>query len=257
MNTIIRYADICEVGELFKLIQSSFDKYIEFTPYISPQSINILEKEILNFKNMNNYEKIWKVVSLKNKIIGFYCLKILPDYIFLNYIGIDIEYRSLGFGNAMLADIEKEAKSVGKNIIELDVFRSNETAYRWYKNKGFNESSIKSMNLIKIFDQDVSIYNCVKLDDLTLANAISEENRIGYSFLSGTIGNKSITYALIGNKYVKIVKPEVVSDLGIIRDSISFFNNSREYILFGSDPNLKIPFSIKRKEILIRMKKNN
>ncbi len=123
----------------------------------SKNEILITEK-MLN-ELLDNENNIYSVILAKNEIntiIGFAIIKNVVDFIDLEYILVDKNYRNMKIGKEILKNIYSYAKEKKVPKIILEVRESNTTAINFYENNDFKRISIRKNYYDKI--EDALIY---------------------------------------------------------------------------------------------------
>lgn len=103
--------------------------------------------QILDSKNHYFY-----VVEFDENIQGFIHIRYINDFLFLNNIAINKDFKRLSLGKGLIKFALNDVVTVyGKETkFKLDVFESNKIALNWYQNLGFQlESSKKWYSLQK------------------------------------------------------------------------------------------------------------
>ena len=90
-----------------------------------------------NFEDGLLNGNIAKVLTLKNRIIGYAVLLQTVDEVQLLNIGIALRYQRQGFGKRLLGEIKDLARENGMRRILLEVRRSNKVARDLYHAAGF------------------------------------------------------------------------------------------------------------------------
>lgn len=84
-------------------------------------------------------------VKFKTKIIGLWAIEEHHESLLVASLGVAKDYRRLGIGTCILGHIETIAKHIGKRRLEVDVFRKNIPAQRFYTKYGFTFTRSKRM----------------------------------------------------------------------------------------------------------------
>jgi ribosomal protein S18 acetylase RimI-like enzyme len=78
----------------------------------------------------------YSMVQLQRKIIGFFCIRVAEDHLYLHTIQIIFSYRNKGYGTLLLQQIEEIARTKNLLRIRLSVFKEN-PAQRLYCRLGY------------------------------------------------------------------------------------------------------------------------
>ena len=71
----------------------------------------------------------------------------------MNYVGVDPEYRHRGYGRRMVAAVEEKLLALGCPKINLQVRNTNPEAMEFYKKIGFNVDPVTSMGKRLVNDE--------------------------------------------------------------------------------------------------------
>lgn len=85
-------------------------------------------------------------VTAVNRDIGvaaFYSNESIRHRAYLTHLAVNPEYQNRGVGKALLDETREFSKSKGMTSMLLEVYRSNETARRFYASCGFTETEIE------------------------------------------------------------------------------------------------------------------
>lgn len=106
---------------------------IERRCFTTPWSMDAFRHEI------TQKETILKVAVLKDKIIGYVCLRTILDVTHILNLAVLPEFRGQGIGSMLLRDALQELKQSGikTNLVTLEVRESNIAAIRLYEKFGF------------------------------------------------------------------------------------------------------------------------
>jgi ribosomal protein S18 acetylase RimI-like enzyme len=74
-------------------------------------------------------------------LAAFYCNDLLRHRAYLTHLAVGPAYRGHGLGKALINYATKYSRSMGMRLMELEVYRDNETAKRLYRSCGFGESA--------------------------------------------------------------------------------------------------------------------
>lgn len=154
-----------------------------------------------NFENYLNSlfdseNHFFYVLYINDRIEGFVHIRYIDDFLFLNNIAVNNEFKGRGLGSKLmkyaLKDISK--RYVNETVFKLDVFRSNNIAVKWYKKLGFEEESEKKW--FKFLSKSPSTISVLeKSKDLNgFFGLFDKEDKIGTIVLNNLILHKSDRY---------------------------------------------------------------
>jgi [ribosomal protein S18]-alanine N-acetyltransferase len=81
------------------------------------------------------------IAELDFDIVGFAIFRLVQDEAELESIVVAADWRGMGLGRLLLAELAHEAKALGASRLELEVRESNAAAIRLYWGAGFQEVS--------------------------------------------------------------------------------------------------------------------
>ena len=122
--------------------KTKIEHYMKSLSKISGCKIDIYDE----YNNMilytkNNMATIFGAFE-NNNLVGFiWCYK-NKDRVHVNYFYIEENYRKKHLGKRLLEAVEKYAKSIGIQTIELNVYHVNKNAFEFYKKQNFIEERI-------------------------------------------------------------------------------------------------------------------
>lgn len=172
----------------------AFARYINFTPFIAPESIRLMELFL------NQKERPIRVALADQKPVGYWMGAQTESHLHLSYIAVDPQHVNQGVGNLLLGDFEVSARA--RNIdASLDVFRSNGAVYSWYNENGYVEKSSSISCIVDLKECPGSGQFSFIENELTSALAL--ESRQGCSVLSGSINSGTVKLGLTGGHYLR------------------------------------------------------
>ena len=86
----------------------------------------------------------WRIIEERGDAAGDLWALVEPEKqrAFIYFIGIDEPYRGHGYSRAAMLALEAEAKLLGANHIDLNVFGDNTVAIRLYESLGYKPTAI-------------------------------------------------------------------------------------------------------------------
>lgn len=115
---------------LNKIKKYKLDTILEYASEIEDEEknkiINYVETEVVNML------PFYKVINLKNTLIGAFCVRKYEDGVLLDEIYLEEQYRSKGIGTNIIKQVLNENK-----IVYLWVYKDNVKAIKLYENLGF------------------------------------------------------------------------------------------------------------------------
>lgn len=91
---------------------------------------------------------ITDVVEMDGEVVGYYCLEVLDQYIFITSIQVDRPFQGQGMGGLMMDRIESLAHDNGMEGVELCVQETNLRARSFYEERGYNPIWCKGSNVM-------------------------------------------------------------------------------------------------------------
>jgi len=96
------------------------------------------------FKDYKGNEELIGIVKSEGETIGMYMLAVIDNVGWIDNIAILKDYRSKGLGKSLVNKCIERLKSREVETIKLLVMSSNNVAYSFYKNYGFEEETVYS-----------------------------------------------------------------------------------------------------------------
>jgi ribosomal protein S18 acetylase RimI-like enzyme len=203
-QTHIRAAQAHDTRPIYDLLIEAFGgRYLSYTIFQSSQSAAYLQ--CLIEQGLEQSGHLFYVADLAQIVKGFYDAVLHRGDFVLNYIAVSRPERSAGIGNVLLSHFEARGAMLGCQQYVLDVFESNQLAYRWYLNHGYRADSanFQARLLTARGVTRASWPLVVAAGNLQLA--VREERAKGFSKVDGTCGNGQITIGLIGGHVCKLL----------------------------------------------------
>ena len=165
---IIRYPKKSDVNGIWKFYNKVI-KETEFLSRITPVSLKDEKKWVANaIKSMKKGNSAYIIIESDGKIVGSSTVERKSEEVHKHVGGFGIailqEYTGIGLGRRLMELIEKEAKNMELEIIQLSVYGKNKVAHGLYKKTGFIEAC-KIPKLIKrknSYDDDIIMYKALK-----------------------------------------------------------------------------------------------
>lgn len=121
--------------------------YLELLPLVNQLGYNLSENDLLiNIKKyLDNTSNVIFIAQFENKIVGFISLDIaqrfyLHPFVDVSGIAVDINYRKLGIGKALVFESKKWAIGMGFSKIILKSGAVRKDAHQFYEKLGFNKT---------------------------------------------------------------------------------------------------------------------
>lgn len=216
-----------DAKQIMKIKRQVFNKYLKYSIYQSPKSLDFLIKII---KEKRHNHKIY-CLQLKEKVIGYCDFKVEKEKAFLNWIAISGEYQNFGYGKLFYDCMEKKLKNIGVKKILLECFKDNLIALSFYKKKAFKiigtgiwgivdlKNSFSSKNKIKVYE------------DKKINNAIKEEKIYGFSSFEIIKKNAIIKVGLVANLYLNLINYKNCSLMQALKIISDIYSNFRSLII--------------------------
>jgi ribosomal protein S18 acetylase RimI-like enzyme len=129
-----------DISKVVKLVKESFDvEYLIPSIYRAKGIESFISYELENKLGVYKYFAFWH----DDEIIGFSEFKIYNPHgiVFLNIIAVSNGHKNKGIGRQLLEFAKKRFIEEGFKSIQLDVYKSNLIAIKWYTRYGFKEES--------------------------------------------------------------------------------------------------------------------
>ncbi len=148
MDVKIRNANKSDYESVIKIMSQVQDMHAEWRPDIYRHNDNLIPKDV--FEKILDNETFY-VAESDNGVVGVLEIAfrhiespshVTRDFIFIDTMAIDENYRGMGIGHRMFDFIKAIKKEKNLDGIELQVNARNRAAYEMYKKYGFTEKSI-------------------------------------------------------------------------------------------------------------------
>jgi GNAT superfamily N-acetyltransferase len=166
-------------------------------------------------------ESAYFVARTSRGIMGAAELRRRTDGLFLNYIGVDPDYRGQRVGTALLSGALKLIGSVSGKI-GLDVLHENTGAIGWYSRLGFSITA--SAEFIEIAPPDVTGDEFAYVSGLPQADLCHA--RFGFSTFHVTTGAGGFSVGRIGDAWFRLTDPAALASPAVFK-TLSFLDPSR------------------------------
>ncbi|MBI5034851.1 MAG: GNAT family N-acetyltransferase [Chloroflexi bacterium] len=238
-ETVIRPARPNDAAAIYALMQAVFGaSYLLYTIYQSPKAVAYL-RELLTEDSARSLHT-FVLVEQGTQLLGYYHAMSRGEEFFLNYIAVSPHFQHCRLGERLLLDFERYGAWRGSRSLSLDVFESNTNALQWYLRQGYRVQ--KSSFLSRIIPASVSGSGLV-FEPGDWAQARSEEQLRGFSKVTGTCSNASITVGLIADHVCKLLAFDGVS----LQDAIAAISNhfcDRQVIIVSSENKLPADWNV-------------
>ena len=145
-------------------------------------------------------------VALRDSdIVGYYHATRHEATWFLNYVAVAKMMRGMGIGEQLLRHFEDTGQALGCALLELDVFESNERAYDWYLQRGYQLGSASYQVRIAIGNGYFAASGILRWNKLAWLRAHWNETLWGFSKLDCWIGDANVTVGLISQTTCKLL----------------------------------------------------
>ena len=148
MDVKIRIANKSDYESVIKIMSQVQDMHVEWRPDIYRHNDNLIPNDVFN-KIIEN--ETFYVTESDNGVVGVLEIgfrhiespsHVTRDFIFIDTMAIDENYRGMGIGHKMFDFINAIKKEKNLDGIELQVNARNRAAYEMYRKYGFTEKSI-------------------------------------------------------------------------------------------------------------------
>ncbi|MBR0235438.1 MAG: ribosomal protein S18-alanine N-acetyltransferase [Clostridia bacterium] len=120
--------------------------------YSIPWSDAAIENEI------NDASSVFLVAMAGGALVGYALMKCAVGEGELCNIAVEPEQRRLGAGRALVSELLRVAKSLGLDVVMLEVRASNDAAISLYENAGFERVGMRK-NYYRAPREDAYLYN--------------------------------------------------------------------------------------------------
>lgn len=138
------------IPELASVISKSFmtvAKEFTITPRNAPTNPAFISSEALA-ESLDNGSEFWVYKNSMNDIIG--CVSIFPssedNVFYIERLAVLPNYRHQGIGKELLDFACTEIFKRGGNIARIGIIEENIVLKNWYRDYGFEETSIRKVN---------------------------------------------------------------------------------------------------------------
>lgn len=169
LEVILRYPKKSDLKKVWKF----YNKVIKETEFLSRITYVSLKDEKKWLDNILNGsikgDKVYLLAECDKKIIGSASVERKTEQRRTHVGGFGIcilqEFTGIGVGRRMMSVLEKEARGMKLNMLELSVFGKNKIAQDLYKKMEFRVAGKfpKAIKLKKGFDDDVIMYKVLKI----------------------------------------------------------------------------------------------
>lgn len=148
MDIQIRLAKKADYEAVIKIMSQVQEMHVEWRPDIYKHNDNLIPRDVFD-KIVEN--DTFYVAESNQEVIGVLEIvyrhvespsHVTRDFIFVDTMAIDENYRGMGIGHAMFDFLKEMKKAKNLDGIELQVNARNSAAYEMYKKYGFTEKSI-------------------------------------------------------------------------------------------------------------------
>lgn len=205
-DLVFRDANVEDIKYIVEIVKSGNGSQIDKIIYGQKGIYKYIEDRILNI----NLNTIYKVVEKDREIVGAMELRIFKnEVLFLNYIAVRNDIRNCGIGKFMIRKLILESNMIKPyKYIELDVFKDNRKAYKWYTEMGLKR--YKASNWINIKYNSNRIYKNV-IDKYEILTDSYYKN--GFDIVQVTLCNKEYNVGVMGDKWFRIYEDELDEDI--------------------------------------------
>ncbi len=107
-------------------------------------------------RKLKGNPELFLVGKIKGKIIATVMGGYEGHRGWINYLAVDPAFQKMGYGKAIMNEIEKRLLALGCPKINLQVRESNESVIQFYQSIGFCNDHVISLGKRLIIDQDPS-----------------------------------------------------------------------------------------------------
>lgn len=188
---------------------------------------------------------------LNDELTGFAEWRLTDDEVFfLNNIYIKKKHRGLGIGQKLLTHGIQIAKEKNAKSLELDVFKSNISAYEWYQKNDFKEVYEKEIYQIIFEDEEETI--TIQVSNIVQSLALYQV--LGYSQVQ-IISDEKIVFNIPNENYIRINTLEELNNLQMLNSVRGVYPNRKGLIYTNKIIEDNKHYKQKKLGAVIRMEK--
>ena len=251
-ETDIRVARVQDAYQIYDLLVEAFGgRYLPYTVFQSPLSVIYLQRLIRQGVEQSSH--IFHVTERFSGVKGFYNAVVRQRDFFLNYIAVCKSERSVGVGQALLNHFEAHGTFLGCRQYVLDVFESNQTAYRWYLKHGYFLDSMNFQVRLSTAQGATKKNRPMRLTKEDLQTAMKEEQAQGFSKVDGRYEAGQITVGLIAGRACKLLTYQNIELVEAVEAVCARFQSDRTELIIPALPVLPTNWSILDSEKTLRL----
>ncbi len=153
-------------------------------------------------------DTVYTVASLDDRVIGAVELRLWPGAIFINYISMLPQFRSMGLGKDLLGTATRFAADDGASELLLDVMDTNKEARRWYDRLGFVEVEASAWSAVEIIDAAAESQALVS----GYPQARACWRRYGFGQFTVVTAKTKVGVGLLGRKWFRVTEAAGLGD---------------------------------------------
>ncbi len=247
----IRLATCGDVEDIYAIKKQSFSKYLPYTIYQSPLSINYLRELI---RQGTKTDTLF-VICRGSEILGYYHGAFHGADFFLNYIAVRSDMRGQGLGEILLKHYESVARTYGCKWMVLDVFATNQNAWNWYLKHEYQPSACSFIVCLDLHALCDAGDLCLTWTSADWSAARQQESTRGFSKIEAVCGEGQLTIGLIADHICKLLHYEDIS-LELAVSAIAHkFRGKRDFLVVPSLSTVPLEWPILSSEKIVSLRK--
>ncbi len=207
----IRPARVEDAPQIVDVVRSGIDPdLVEMTIY-GCRGIGAYVVEQIQARP-NGGDTLYTVACDGANVLGCVEMRLLPQGLFLNYISVLPEVRSMGLGPRLLSAAIEGSGRAGLQTISLDVFEHNTRAREWYERLGFELEDASEW--WQIAPERSSAASGSLVVGWPQARVCWE--RFGFGQFRLVAENGGYDVGLLGDRWFRLTQPEALSDRSVL-----------------------------------------
>ncbi len=233
MADFIRLALPQDSAAIYALKVAAFGlRYLAYTIYQSPQSVVYLKELIAQKPEQSKH--IFIVAWENEHLTGYYHAVRQEQSLFLNYIAVASIAQGQGIGNLLLKHFERTAMDYGYKTVSLDVFESNQRAYKWYYGHNYQPSAVSYLARIALNTATTGSSYSVHYSLEALESAQHEEKEKGFSKIDCECGPGHFTLGFIARHCCKLITYEGLKLSEVVAAINMHWRRERDELIISS-----------------------
>jgi ribosomal protein S18 acetylase RimI-like enzyme len=254
MTYLFRLALPQESAIIYALKVAAFgQRYLAYSIYQSPRSVTYLTELIAHGPKQG--KDIFVAAWENERLAGYYHAVRREQDLFLSYIAVAESAQGQGLGNLLRQHFERTAINYGYRMVSLDVFESNQRAYRWYCNHGYRFSDVSYLARIMLNSAMEGNNYSAHYSPEALQKAQSEENERGFSKIHCDCGPGHFILGLIDGHCCKLIAYTDLNLSEVVAVINASWRQTRDELIISSPTEIPGCWSFKDMDKSVRLVK--